>query len=82
MYSLIIVDYNSLNNTIKYVLSCKEKLGKVGSSHIVILQNGEFDGTLEELTSFFGEYEICQIDGIEQTTYKFRNDFQEIYLFY
>ncbi|MEE0969488.1 MAG: glycosyltransferase family 2 protein [Clostridia bacterium] len=79
MYSLIIVDYNSLNNTIKYVLSCKEKLGKVGSSHIVILQNGEFDGTLEELTSFFGEYEICQIDGIEQTTYKFRNDFQEIY---
>ena len=79
MYSLIIVDYNSVKNTIAYVLSCKEKLGKVGSSHIVILENGEFEGTLKELTSFFGDYEICEIDGVEQTIYKFRNDFQEIY---
>lgn len=79
MYSLIIVDYNSLNNTIKYVLSCKEKLGMKGSSHIVIIENGKFEGTLEELTSFFGDYENCDIDGIEQAVYKFRNDFQEIY---
>lgn len=79
MYSLIIVDYNSLKNTIKYVLSCKEKLGMMGSSHVVILENGAFEGTLEELASFFGDYEICEIDGVEQTTYKFCNDFQEIY---
>lgn len=79
MYSLIIVDYNSIKNTIEYILSCKEKLGIMGASHIVIVQNGAIDGTLEELNSFFGDYEICQINGVGQTLYKFSNDFQEIY---
>ncbi len=79
MYSLIIVDYNSIKNTIEYVLSCKEKLGAKGASHIVIVQNGALDGTLEELSSFFGDHEICEVDGVEQTLYKFRNGFQEIY---
>ena len=79
MYSLIIVDYNSIKNTIEYVLSCKESLGTVGASHIVIVENGEFDGTLEELSSHFGEHAICEISEIEQKIYKFSNDFQEIY---
>ncbi len=79
MYSLIIVDYNSIKNTIKYVASCKENLGLMGASHVVILQNGAFEGTLAELKSFFGGYEICEVEDVEQTLYKFRNDFQEIY---
>lgn len=79
MYSLIIVDYNSIKNTIQYVLSCKENLGVRGAQHVVILQNGAFEGTLEELNCFFGDYEVCKVEGVEQTLYKFRNDFQEIY---
>ena len=78
MYSLIIVDYNSIKNTIEYVLSCKESLGTLGASHIVILENGAFDGTLDELCSYFGNYETCEISEIEQKIYKFSNGFQEI----
>ena len=40
MYSLIIVDFNSLNRTIKYIETCKVAMGTEGASHIVIVQNG------------------------------------------
>lgn len=79
MYSLIIVDYNSLDNTNEYVLSCKEKLGVSGASHVVIVENGMFDGTLEKMKLIFGDYAICEIDGVQQNVYKFQKDFQEIY---
>lgn len=79
LFSLILVDYNSLKETIEYVLSCKTGLGTYGASHIVIVENGNFVGTLEKLSKCFGEYEICSVADIEQSIYKFSNNFQEIY---
>ena len=72
MYSLILVDYNSLNATVNYIRSCRNCLGISGTGHIVIVENGSGEGDVDLLQQAFGTYEILNADGISQTLYSFR----------
>ncbi len=72
MYSLILVDYNSLPITVSYISRCRQALGETGASHIVIVENGAKDGALETLSDAFGPYEAHTYDGICQALYHFR----------
>lgn len=76
MYSLIIVDYNSIEATLEYVCRAWEAMGKKGAAHVVIVQNGE--DCLQALRDHYGEYTSCRCDGITQTLYRFQADKQEI----
>lgn len=73
MYSLIIVDYNSLEKTIEYTGHCWQAMGSAGAAHVVIVQNGEPEREWELLEEAFGapsrwrepsveEYEIYRYD--------------------
>lgn len=54
MYTLIIVDYNSLENTIQYIDHCKQKLGKSGASHVIIIENGTCESAEALLQKQYG----------------------------
>lgn len=53
MISLIVVDYNSIDETIKFIKMFLEKLKSV---HIVIVQNGTSPNDLDKLTNEFGVF--------------------------
>lgn len=76
MYSLIIVDYNSINATTEYIKSCKDALGVEGGSHVVIVQNGQ--DVLEQLKARYGEPMLCSLPKIAQLVYRFHKGQQDI----
>lgn len=55
MYSLIIVDYNSIIKTVEYIDRCMDAMGSEGVSHVVIVQNGDASSDKAVLTDRFGE---------------------------
>lgn len=55
MYSLIIVDYNSIGKTVEYVDRCLEAMGSQGACHVVILQNGDPGPDREALSARYGK---------------------------
>ena len=54
MYSLIIVDYNSIHKTVEYIDHCLEAMGSEGASHVVIVQNGDSLQDEAILTAHYG----------------------------
>lgn len=55
MYSLIVVDYNSLDKTTDYILLCRRYIENKDASHAVIVENGTLKKTIELLTERFRE---------------------------
>ena len=78
MYSLILVDYNSLEPTISYIDVCMKALGKTGASHIVIVENGSVPNALARLTEKYGACETLHPESICQVLYRFCVDGYEI----
>lgn len=76
MYSLIVVDYNSVDTTVEYIRRAWDAMGEKGAGHVVIVQNGE--DVLQKLRDYYGEYTASRIDGVSQMVYHFRKDGQDI----
>lgn len=76
MFTLIIVDYNALEATLQYIAHAKENLGRLGASHVVIVENGSSDGTLALLQSCYGEPVTHSVNNISVNLYY--NDWQSI----
>lgn len=77
MYSLIVVDYNSIEATLGYIRRAWEAMGEKGAGHVVIVQNGE--DCLQILCDHYGAYSSCRYEGISQELYRFQKDGQDIY---
>lgn len=78
MYSLIVVDYNSLEKTIEYIQLCWKFLGEKGAAHVVIVENGTPSNPLELLADNFGETELLRSLEIEQPVYSFEKGNQQV----
>lgn len=78
MFTLIVVDYNSLDTTIEYVHMCRNSLGLQGAGHVVIVENGTQDGTFEKLEAAFSQPEILEISTVEQPVYLYKTEDQQI----
>lgn len=78
MYSLIIVDYNTIDITTEYVARCNHALGKKGAGHVVIVENGTNDGIPEKLDALYGTHIKRTLDGIAQPVYCYETDEQQI----
>ncbi len=78
MYSLIIVDYKSLQKTIEYVRLCLEGLGKKGASHVVIVQNGLQEDENVLLENAFGKFQEYTSVATQKTVHRYANESQEI----
>lgn len=80
MYTLILVDYNTVDLTIAYMEKCWKALKKEESSHVVIVENGSDSNAFERLTQEYGASEAVHLSGIPQTLYSFcKEDRQIIY---
>lgn len=78
MYSLIFVDFNTIQETIACAARCLEAMGVKGASHILIVENGSNEGVLEQLRAQYGSYTEYSVDGVEQKLYRFRTENQDI----
>lgn len=78
MYTLILVDYKSLEATITYMDACTKSLGKKGASHIVIVENGPVENGPGLLSKKYGPWETLQLSNIPQTLYRFSAGDQDI----
>ena len=78
MYSLILVDYNSLESTLSYIDTCIKALGEKGTSHIVIVENGNVENAPARLEEKYGSRNILSAEGFSQTLYRFSADGHEI----
>ena len=78
MYSLILVDYNTIESTIEYLTRCWEALGEKGAGHVVIVENGSNEGIPEKLSSLYGEGKVCALKGIKRAVYCYEKDNQQI----
>lgn len=76
MYSLIVVDYNSVDTTVAYIRSAWEAMGRQGAGHVVLVQNG--DDVLGALCGYYGEYTTCRVEGVCQVVYRFQKGGQDI----
>lgn len=76
MYSLIIVDYNSLEKTIAYVKLCKQFLGSAGAAHVVVVENGAPPQADEHLSAAFGL--PTQLSVAHRTVCKYEADGQTV----
>ena len=76
MYSLIIVDYNSLEKSIAYTQLCKQFLGAAGASHVVIVENGAPGQAEEQLSAAFGM--PTQLQLVQRTVNKYEADGQTV----
>lgn len=79
MYSLILVDYNSLEKTIEYAKLCLRHMGVEGAGHVVIVENGTPEDPLARMAQEFGTFQDKQVPGLEQTVHYFQSGAQEIY---
>lgn len=77
MYSLIIVDYNSMEATMEYIERCKQYLG-MAASHVVIVENGDHTGATERLSQRYGACHVKCLTGISQQVCCFEKDGQQI----
>ena len=78
MYSLIIVDYNSIEATMDYIDRCRQYLGAVGAVHIVIVENGKEEGVAEALADRFGDSITQSLPDLDRNVYCYKKDEQEI----
>ncbi len=73
MYTLILVDYNTVDMTVAYIARCRKAIPAEAVCHYVIVENGDEDG-LPRLTQEYGHPEVRKISGVQQTLYCFGKD--------
>lgn len=78
MYSLILVDFNTIDITTEYLARCRKALGVRGASHAIIVENGSNDGIPEKLESLYGTPKLCPVEGVEQAVYCYETADQKI----
>lgn len=78
MYSLIIVDYNSIKKTIAYIEACKTAIGQQGASHVVIVQNGDPKFDIDALSECYSKAEPHCLTVAGKSVLLFQNGFQTI----
>lgn len=78
MYSLIVVDFNSITKTVEYIESCKIAMGKEGASHVVVVQNGDPKDDIGVLIETFGQPQERQVSATEKKILIFQKDFQTV----
>lgn len=79
MYSLIFVDYNTIEATITCIARCWDAMGIRGAGHVIIVENGTNEGVLEQLSQRYGSYTEQSVEGVEQKLYRFQKETQEIF---
>ena len=55
MFSLIVVDYNTISVTISYIKKFLKAINPEIFLHIIIIQNGDKNKDIELLTNCFGQ---------------------------
>ena len=78
MYTLIIVDYNSIEKTIEYIRKCRENLDSKEVSHIVIVENGDKGDLVVSLCQAFGEYRTQMCPNVGKAVFVFQSGDHEI----
>lgn len=78
MYSLIIVDYNTLDTTVEYLSRCRQALGRQGASHVVIVENGDDTAVPERLRDAWGECTRQPLPGTDLPLLRFCRDGWEV----
>lgn len=73
MYTLIIVDYNQIEETKKYIERCKEKFLNENLSHVVVVENGK-EENIDYFLNQYNQYEILNVNEFENEIYKFKSD--------
>lgn len=66
MYTLIIVDYNSIDNTIRYIKDIFEKIVNQDAIHVVIVDNGNSQDTSEAIATEFEKEKDCFLPSIQK----------------
>lgn len=62
MYSLVIVDYNSMDKTVQYVKKFLRKVSDREQIHIIIIDNADTSAGITILAERFGEYKIVKVE--------------------
>lgn len=78
MFSLILVDFNSLPKTIQYIDRCTKAFGSEGVSHIVIIQNGDASKDIPMMMSSFGTYTSFLCSAVGKEVLVFHSEGREI----
>ena len=78
MYTLIVVDYNTIDITTGYIELCRQAMGQKGAGHVVIVENGTNEGVLEKLEALYGAGSRHILDGIVQPVYCYETADQQI----
>lgn len=80
MYTVIVVDYNTIEKTIDYIKHCKRQLIQQDMFHAIVVDNGTRTDTLDIVNSVFGEGEKI-VTSLEKETYLYNSkQFGEIVL--
>lgn len=78
MYTLILVDYNSIDDTTEYIRRCWDAMGEKGAAHVVIVENGSNEGVPEKLEHLYGPGTACAVEGVSQAVYCYQSSNQQI----
>lgn len=78
MFSLILVDFNSLPKTLEYIEHCTQIFGAMGTSHIVIVQNGDPSHDVSLLRTAFGPETSISCSAINKKVLAFSSAGREI----
>ncbi|MDQ0974609.1 N-acetylglucosaminyl-diphospho-decaprenol L-rhamnosyltransferase [Neobacillus niacini] len=74
MYSLIIVDYNTVEKTIEYIRQCKQKLFHEDGIHTIIIENGDQANAEDLLKSEFGKAKTYYSNSAKISVLTFENN--------
>ena len=74
MFSLIVVDYNTISVTISYIKKFLKAINPEIFLHIIIIQNGDKNKDIELLTNCFGQNKNYSEKIAEKEVYFFQND--------
>ena len=78
MFSLILVDFNSLPKTLEYIDRCVQAFGAEGSSHVVIIQNGDPSLDIPMLAQAYDGYTSFISAAANKEVLRFSYEGQEI----
>lgn len=82
MYTLILLDFNSADDTIAFINQCRKTLESQGVSHYVFVENGNEAGVTEKLTACYGCGTQVYLPEIAQPLLSFKAEGMELYYCY
>lgn len=78
MYSLILVDYNTIDTSTDYIAVCRKALGAKGAGHVVLVENGSNEGVGERLDALYGAHIEQSLPDIAQKVFCYQTEEQQI----